>query len=427
MDGSTFGVSEADTPRLLKIGSVETCWDTSCWTSLICTVAVPALTRRATCMRKRVVQDTDAEIEDAPPAPPKTQKRSRHQRRRSSVPHQSTPSGRAQVVVTISSTPGSDPSFSRPLAVPPLSSHEGIAAFGDYKIPDHSWQKLRQRLSLHACRFDTSEFDSDSKASQRTSPMTRVKGYWSNFRGFGPDDADLGFSLRERGHWIPPKAERITFPVTAGNLENMDWAPARKVRTKDLDSVTPAWSKYVGERNKCSDRLRAKVVPYIWNPGGAGELMCRSGNTFVPCNSSAPLFVPDGSSRVDVDHQVVPSSSLQLGELSPEWVVEFGDARVLTAAAEASTSATSALEEQASDAFAASEDSDLLDALARVAVTSDPDPQCCVPDVGTRDRITSRAPRAYWMFAVIFGAPQCLASPRWPPPGRMGAVHSRAK
>ncbi|KAG6599816.1 Gag Polyprotein [Phytophthora cinnamomi] len=52
----------------------------------------------------------------------------------------------------------------------------------------------------------------------------------------------------------------------------MDWTAARKTRTrKDLDALKAAWSRYVVERNKRSDRLRAKVVPYIWKWGSSQD------------------------------------------------------------------------------------------------------------------------------------------------------------
>ncbi|KAG6599824.1 uncharacterized protein IUM83_13287 [Phytophthora cinnamomi] len=201
------------------------------------------------------VQGVGVEPKKAPPAPPKTQTSHRRQRRRPSVPRQPASSGSSRAVATLSSTPGSNPSSQRPLAVPSpvrgqqplvrfskqvakwavpyieppftrpealkcwtqmlnarlpalvprdlriLSSREGIAAFADYKNPDHPWQKLGRRLPSQECLFDTSEFDPDSMVSQRASPMTRVMGFWSHFRGSGDsDNADLGFSLWERDH-----------------------------------------------------------------------------------------------------------------------------------------------------------------------------------------------------------------------------------
>ncbi|KAG6604493.1 Gag Polyprotein [Phytophthora cinnamomi] len=196
--------------------------------------------------------------------------------------------------------------------------------------------------------------------------MTRVMGYWSNFRGNGdPDNADLGFSLWERDQWNLPKAVETTFAAVAADLERMDWTPARKTRTrKDLDTLKAAWAKYVVERNKRSDRLRAKVVPYIWKWGSSKDPDFSEVNpefmfeptmpgysleylpwepktvewlneiaaldavepwrnrwvdvpeqhpyntTFVPCNPLDPLFVPVGSSRVDVGRRVILSSSL---------------------------------------------------------------------------------------------------------------------
>ncbi|KAG6610635.1 uncharacterized protein IUM83_06551 [Phytophthora cinnamomi] len=165
-----------------------------------------------------------------------------------------------------------------------------------------------------------------------------------------------------------------TFSAVAADLDMMDWTAARKTRTrKDLDALKAAWSRYMVERNKRSDRLRARVVPYIWKwsssqdlgfsevkpefmleptmPGYSLEYLpwetktvdwmseiaaldaaepWRNGwidvpeqhpynTTFVPCNPSAPLFVLAGSSRTDIGRRVVPSSSLQPGELSSEW------------------------------------------------------------------------------------------------------------
>ncbi|KAJ8554957.1 hypothetical protein ON010_g9529 [Phytophthora cinnamomi] len=355
------------------------------------------------------VQGVDAESKEAPPAPPKTQA---SHRRRSSVPRQPASSGRTRVVATLSSIPRSDPSSLRPHTVPPpvrgqkplvrytklvvkwalpyieppftlpgalkcwtqmlnprlpaplhrdlriLSSPEGIAAFADYKNPDHPWQKLRRRLPSRSCLFDTSEFYPDSKLSQRASPMTR--------------------------------AVETTFSAVVADLEMMDWTTPTKTRTrKGLDTLKAAWTKYVVERNKRSDRLRAKVAPYIWRWGSSkdpgfsevkSEFMFESNmpgysreylpwepktvdwlsevaamdaaepwrngwidvpeqhpynTTFVPCNTSAPLFV-----------QMVP--------YAPTLVVESFQVQ------------------QTSGAAGGSEDSGLVGVLARSAVASDP-------------------------------------------------------
>ncbi|KAJ8558584.1 hypothetical protein ON010_g8864 [Phytophthora cinnamomi] len=252
-------------------------------------------------------QGVDAEPKETPPAPPKTQTSHRQQRRRPFVPRQPvsqrplavpSPVRGQQPLVRFSKqvakwdVPYIEPPFTRPGALKCwtqmlnarlpaplprdlriLSSPEGIAAFADYKNPDHPWQKLRRRLPSRACLFDTSEFDPDSKVSQRASPMTRVMGYWSNFRGSGDsENVDLGFSLWERDHWILPKAVETTFSAIAADLDMMDWTAARKTRTrKDLDALKAAWSRYVVERNKRSDRLRAKVVPYIWKWGSSQD------------------------------------------------------------------------------------------------------------------------------------------------------------
>ncbi|KAJ8575764.1 hypothetical protein ON010_g3455 [Phytophthora cinnamomi] len=86
-------------------------------------------------------------------------------------------------------------------------------------------------------------------------------------------------------------------------------------------------------------------------------------------------------------------SSQVHGELSPEWVAEFGDGRV-AAASESSPSAESAPEEQASDTAGVSGDSDLLGVQTRAVVASDPDHLVFVSDMNELQALfTSFAPQ----------------------------------
>ncbi|GMF37030.1 unnamed protein product [Phytophthora lilii] len=106
-----------------------------------------------------------------------------------------------------------------------------IEAFADYKNSRHPWQVVRRQLPSHACLFSTVDFDVNAKVSQRASSDQRLRSYWPSFRGFGDEeDADLGYALWERDHWIPARAVELFFSHAFAVLANIDSArfgPAR--------------------------------------------------------------------------------------------------------------------------------------------------------------------------------------------------------
>ncbi|KAG6623123.1 Gag Polyprotein [Phytophthora cinnamomi] len=176
--------------------------------------------------------------------------------------------------------------------------------------------------------------------------MTRVMGYWSNFRGSGDsNNADLGFSLWERDHWILPKAVETTFSAIAADLDMMDldcraedsdeeglgYFEGCLVEDPGFSEVTPEFMleptmpgyslEYLPWEPKTVDWLSEVAALDAAEPWRNGWINVPEqhpyNTTFCPCNPSAPLFVPAGSSRADVGRRVVQSSSLQPGELSP--------------------------------------------------------------------------------------------------------------
>ncbi|GMF18558.1 unnamed protein product [Phytophthora lilii] len=218
--------------------------------------------------------------------------------------------------------PGASKCWSRilnsrlPIAVPshtrePCTAAQ-IEAFADYKNPRHPWQVFRRQLPPHACLFSTVDFDVNAKVSQRASFGQRLRSYWRSFRGFGDEeDADLG-------------------DVAA------------------LDELQPWRTEWVG-----------------------GPAQHPYNTTFVPCNPSAPLFVPVGFSRESVGRQNQVDPAPTASEILAGWDSDFRGPASPDLAQYAS-SATPRLATRSDTVVAPStEDHDHLLFLAQVSVATE--------------------------------------------------------
>ncbi|GMF33422.1 unnamed protein product [Phytophthora lilii] len=257
-----------------------------------------------------------------------------------------------------------------------------IEAFADYKNPQHPWQVVRRQLPPHACLFSTVDFDVSAKVSQRASFDQRLRSYWRSFRGFGDEeDADLGYALWERDQWIPARAVDLFFShafAVLANIRSTRFGPEDQARIRrELEAARAKWVVYLADRTKRCDRLRVKLVYKMWRwavdedpaladippevlfepsiPGYSFEYLTwipkssawssevsaldelqpwRTGwvgapalhpytTTFVPCNPSAPLFVPVGFSRESVGRQIQVDPALTASEISAGWDSDF--------------------------------------------------------------------------------------------------------
>ncbi|GMF31073.1 unnamed protein product [Phytophthora lilii] len=245
-----------------------------------------------------------------------------------------------------------------------------------------TWQVVRRQLPSHACLFSTVDFDVNVKVSQRASFDQRLCTYWRSFRGFGDEeDADLGYALWERDHWIPARAVELFFSHAFAVLANIDSArfgPEDQARIcRELEAARAKWVVYLADRTKRCDRLRVKLVYKVWRwavdedpaladippeflfkssiPGYSFEYLTwvpkssawlsevaaldelqpwRTGwvgapaqhpynTTFVPCNPSAPMFVPVGFSRESVGRQIQVDPAQTASEVSAGWDSDF--------------------------------------------------------------------------------------------------------
>ncbi|GMF30726.1 unnamed protein product [Phytophthora lilii] len=195
---------------------------------------------------------------------------------------------RPQVDASMSSLPGLDSSSLRPVPIPgpihgdqpqvrfskqvisglglPCTSAQ-IEAFADYN--NHPWQVVRRQVPPHACLFSTVDFDVYAKVSQRASFDQRLRSYWRSFRGFGDEeDADLGYALWERDHWIPARAVELFFSHAFGVLANINSArfgPEDQARIRrELEAARAKGVVYLADRTKRCDRLRVKLVYKMW-------------------------------------------------------------------------------------------------------------------------------------------------------------------
>ncbi|GMF30870.1 unnamed protein product [Phytophthora lilii] len=144
-----------------------------------------------------------------------------------------------------------------------------IEAFADYRNPRHPWQVVRRQLPPHACLFSTVDFDVSAKVSQRASFDQRLRSYWRSFRGFGDEeDADLGFALWERDHWIPARAVDLFFShafAVLANIRSTRFGPEDQARIRrELEAARAKWVVYLADRTKRCDRLRVKLVYKMW-------------------------------------------------------------------------------------------------------------------------------------------------------------------
>ncbi|GMF35911.1 unnamed protein product [Phytophthora lilii] len=213
-----------------------------------------------------------------------------------------------------------------------------IEAFADYKNPRHPWQVVRRQLPPHACLISTVDFDVSAKVSQRASFDQRLRSYWRTFRGFGDvEDADLGFALWERDHWIPARAVDLFFSHAFAVLANI-----RSTRCGDgLLTKTQHWPtslpKSFLSRQFLDTRLTwiPKSLAWLSEVSGLDELQpWRTGwvgapalqlynTTFMSRNPSAPLFVPVGFSRESVGRQIQVDPALTASEISAGWDSDF--------------------------------------------------------------------------------------------------------
>ncbi|KAF1790653.1 Histidine phosphatase superfamily [Phytophthora cactorum] len=135
-----------------------------------------------------------------------------------------------------------------PTPVPPATKipccSKFIKTFGNYKDPDHPWQRSCRLLPERAYRFGTEDFDPDSHVSQRAPPLARLRGFWRTFRGYGPEeDVDLGFLLWERDHWISARAIELFLSTGYRVLEEDSiLALTTKAQLRHaLDEAKAAW------------------------------------------------------------------------------------------------------------------------------------------------------------------------------------------
>ncbi|GMF49699.1 unnamed protein product [Phytophthora fragariaefolia] len=140
-----------------------------------------------------------------------------------------------------------------------------LEAFVDYTNPSHPWQRLRRSLPPQACLFDTTSLDPNCKVSQRAPVPLQLRGYWRMFRGFGNEaDAAMGFALWERDDWVPTRAVEASFEVAYRAIEDSFDEASRPALRSSVDAANDRWLAYVRERAQRSDRLRQKLICTLW-------------------------------------------------------------------------------------------------------------------------------------------------------------------
>ncbi|GMF14868.1 unnamed protein product [Phytophthora fragariaefolia] len=204
--------------------------------------------------------------------------------------------------------------------------------------------------------------------------------------------SDLGFALWERAHWISVAAVEQWLQQLSDRI-----GPD----TPDYLETEAAWRAYNKARNLRADRLRLQIPKWFWvwcTPDASGKIKCPPeillepsmlqysfdtltwapstaawtvevvdldarqpcrncwvglpaehpfNTTFAPCNSSVPLFIPEGSTREEVGAAIVVNPALSQPHVTALWVQEFSDAQAqgiadAPAAADAPSDASSA-------------------------------------------------------------------------------------